>query len=109
MSFLSRWGPGRLLLAWCGYWLALVLAVIAPGLPTLWRISRPGAKGSASVSMANGELQVRLVQEAASVWTRDFGFLSLSLWIAIPPLLLWIFWLRAQRERAVDSRDRVGR
>jgi hypothetical protein len=103
MSFLSRWGPGRLLLAWSGYWLAVLLAVIGPGLPTLWDVTREGAKGSASASVTNGVMQLRIVSEGASAWARDISLLSLSLWLAVPPLVLWLFWLRAQR------RDRLSR
>jgi hypothetical protein len=50
-SRLAAWRPSRLLLAWCVYWLALVLWGLGPVLPTLWRITRPDAHGSVSASV----------------------------------------------------------
>jgi hypothetical protein len=76
-----------------------VLVTIAPGLPVLWRVTRPGAHGSASVSVDNGVLKLLISDAATAVWTRDIGLGTIALWVAVPPLVLWALWLWSQRGR----------
>jgi hypothetical protein len=94
---LAAWRPVHLLAAWCAYWLALALWALAPVLPTIWRVTRPSAHGSVSASMGDGVLRLIVTSEGATVWTGQVGLGTLALWLTLPPLLLWVFWLRAQR------------
>ena len=71
MSFLANWRPGRLLLAWCGYWIALLLALVGPGIPALLRVAKPGGSGSASVSVGDGALKLSVAEGASTVWALD--------------------------------------
>jgi hypothetical protein len=96
MSFLASWRPGRLLLAWFGWWIAVLLAIVGPAIPPLIRVTKPGGSGSASASIGDGALHLSVVDGATTVWSLD-----VSLWLllaagVIPPLLLWAMWLRAQ-------------
>ena len=101
MSFLSSWRSGRLLLAWCAYWLALLLALVGPAIPALFRISREGASGTASATIGNGGLQMSVSEGGNVVWSLDINLILLVAAVAVPPLVLWALWLRAQsRERA---------
>ena len=71
MSFLSSWRSGRLLLAWCAYWLALLLALVGPAIPALFRLSREGASGTASATIGNGGLQMSVSEGGNVVWSLD--------------------------------------
>ena len=105
---LATWRPMRLFLAWCAYWLTLVLAVLGPAVPILWRATRPDAHGTVSVSFGSGGIQMTIVQDAITVWSRSVSFAALSLWLALPPLVLWVFWLRAQRNARTVSSERAA-
>jgi hypothetical protein len=97
---LASWRPVHLVVAWCAYWVALALWGLGPALPTMWRITRPGEHGSVSASVENGVARLTLVHDAATVWVGEAAPGALALWVAVPPLLLWALWLRAQRRAA---------
>jgi hypothetical protein len=100
-----RWRSGRILLAWCAYWLALVLVFIGPGLPTLWRITRPDAKGSFSADFGDQGLKVDLVQAGQTVWSNSASGMAMLLWIALPPIILLGLVMWAQRRRRASSEE----
>ena len=99
----SRWRAGHLLLGWCGYWLALLVALLAPMIPPLWRVTRPDAHGSVSASAGDGVLKVVFTEGASTAWTGEIRILTLTLLIGVPPLILWMLWLRAHRRAPVDK------
>lgn len=99
MRFLSKWRPVHLVAAWCGYWLALALIGLGPAVSAIWRMSRPGQHGSANLSFGDGAFQLTVLREGTTVWSGEVSLIALALWLAVPPLLLWIFWLRAARRR----------
>jgi hypothetical protein len=86
-----------LVAAWGVYWLALALWALGPVLPTLWRITRPGVHGNVSASVGDGVARLTVIREAVTVWTGQVAVGTLALWLAVPPLVLWVLWLRAQR------------
>jgi hypothetical protein len=94
---LSRWSPGNLMLGWSTYWAALILVVLAPIIPALWRLSRSEGHGNASVSIGDGALEIVVNEGLSHIWKLDIGLTAAALAVAIPPLLLWALWLRAQR------------
>ena len=103
MSFLASWRPGRLLLAWCAYWLALLLAIVGPGIPALLRISKAGATGTASAAIGDGALKLSVSDGANTIWSLDVSLLMLVAAAAVPPLVLWGLWLRAQSRARADA------
>jgi hypothetical protein len=100
---IGTWRPAHLLVAWCAYWLALALWALGPMLPTLWRVTRPGAHGGVSVSAGDGAARLIVTEGAATVWTGQVALGTLALWVTVPPLILWLFWLRAQRRPAAHQ------
>jgi hypothetical protein len=106
---LSAWRPHHLLMAWCAYWLGLALWALGPLLPTLWRVTRPGAHGNVSASVGDGVARLSVVRDAATVWTGEIGLGALALWLTLPPLLLWVRWLRAQRRPGSAAAAARGR
>src|SRR4051812_24179633 len=94
---LSTWRPGHLLAAWCAWWLALPIIWLAPALPTLYRVSKPDAHGNASLSYGDGAFKY-VVSAAGQADVVHYASVTMvALLVAIPPLVLWAFWLRASR------------
>jgi hypothetical protein len=109
MFRMDRWRPGHLLAAWATYWVVLALALVGPAIAPLWRVTRPGAHGSASASIGNGILRMIVTDGPSTVWSRDIGLATLAVAIAVPPLVLWTFWLRSQQKRRASVvGDRVA-
>jgi hypothetical protein len=108
MAFtLSGWRPRHLLLAWGAYWLVLLATVVRPALRhALAAVSAPDGHGSISANMANGVLNLVVKSNDVS-WTGSASLLSIALWFAGPPLLLWAIWA-ATRSHPVAARERIS-
>ena len=92
-SFFSRWRPRHLLLAWCGYWLVLILVKLGPALAAGWRLSEDADRGSVNVGVSDGIVSATIVEAGRTSWSGSISFTYLTLLVALPPLLLWIVWL----------------
>jgi hypothetical protein len=78
-----RWRAQHLFRSWVAYWCALLAFVAWRPLLEYWKISHsPSGHGTVGYSYSGGPLQ-------------------LALWIAGPPLLLFIVWV-ATRSRTPD-------
>lgn len=95
MAFsLSKWRAGHLLAAWGAYWLALGLVTLGPAFRALSRVAGPGGQGSASANAGDAGITLSVLEKDGTVlWSGTTSLLSLVLWIAGPPLLLWVAWL----------------
>jgi hypothetical protein len=93
MISLRRWRPRHLFLAWCAYWIGLLIVTLWPAMTAAWRLSRPTGHGSASVGFSDGLLSATISDAGQTMWSGSISFLSLSLLLTIPPLLLWLAWL----------------
>jgi hypothetical protein len=95
LSF-KRWKPSQLLLAWSAYWVGLVLVKLGPALLAGWRMSQKvHGHGSANANIGDGILSANIIDNGRTVWTGSISVLTLSLLIAVPPLLMWLLWLAA--------------
>jgi hypothetical protein len=85
-----HWQPRHLFRSWIAYWLALLAVVAGRPLLEYWRISRSASKhGTVGFSYSG-------------------GLLPLALWIAGPPLVLFLLWL-ATRSRVPEGGETVSR
>jgi hypothetical protein len=84
---IRQWRASHLFRAWAVYWVALLAVVAWRPLREFWRISR-SASGHGTVGV-----------------TYSGGTLPLALWIAGPPLALFVMWL-ATRDRS-EHRERM--
>lgn len=113
MLSIGRWRPTQLLLAWVAYWVALAAVTLGPAARAAWRVTRPGeGHGSVTANYADGVVDLKVIQDGATVWSGATDMLSAVLWIAVPPLVLWVTWIatRPSRvERADEVRERVER
>ena len=92
-SFLRRWRPRHLLLAWCAYWAALVLVKLGPALGAARRLSENAEHGSVNIGVTDGIISGTIVEAGKTAWSGSISFTHLTLLVALPPLLLWIAWL----------------
>ncbi len=101
---LRRWRPRHLLLAWSGYWLALLLVVLGRPALAAWRMSRhPDAHGNVSASFDGGLVDASIVVDGATAWSGSASLVSITLWLVGPPLLLWLLWLVRSRASETDA------
>ena len=86
MMSVRRWRARHLFVAWGVYWVGLLAVVATRPLLEYWRISRsPSGHGTVKYSF-------------------EGGMLELALWIAGPPLALFLLWLATRERRPVDER-----
>jgi hypothetical protein len=80
---IRRWQARHLFLSWTAYWFGLLAFVAWRPLVEYWRITRsPSGHGSVGFTYSGGALQA-------------------ALWIAGPPLVIFLAWL-ATRSRGVE-------
>jgi hypothetical protein len=99
MRWLRDWSVRKLVLAWIGYWLVLLVAGLGSAAVAIWRATR--GQGSFSLSYGDGGFSLIVTAGGAEIWRGSISALALALWIGVPPLLLWIAWLR-QRSTAAS-------
>ena len=106
-DFLSRWRPQHLLGAWAAYWVGLAGATLGGAVAAGWRVTHlPQGQGNISLSYDDG--LVRLVMAGGdTAWTGTTSLGTLAFWLAVPPLLLWLVWILAQRRPASAVRAEV--
>ena len=104
MSFLSRWRPYQLLLAWTAYWVLLLVAALGPALPAILRATQgQGNHGEINASFSDTVMSFTVKEMGQVTWTGSVHLLTAALWIAIPPLALWLLWLK-ERPSVATSR-----
>ena len=100
MSFLSlsRWRPIHLLLGWGAYWAALLVAALGPAMPAILSATREGAHGEINANFGNSVFTLTVKELGKLTWSGSVHAFTAALWIGIPPLVLWLFWVRARSE-----------
>ena len=98
MSFLtlSRWRPVHLLVGWGAYWTALLIAALGPALPAILSATRDETHGEINASFGNSVLSLTVKELGKVTWSGSVHVFTAALWIGIPPLVLWLLWLRAR-------------
>jgi hypothetical protein len=107
---LSRWRPYHLLISWCAYWLALLIVAVGPAVPAILRATgAPGNHGEINVSFGDGGFSLTVKELGQVTWHGVIGFLPAVLWMGLPPLALWLLWLRARGDALrADTRSSVS-
>ncbi len=96
---LRRWRPHHLLLAWVVYWIVALLIALRSGIAAIWRVtSDPDAHGNISAGVTDGIFSLTVADSTGVTWQGSASMMSILLWFAGPPLLLFLLWL-AMRPR----------
>ena len=103
---LPHWRPIHLLLAWGVYWTALLIVTLGPAVPAVLRATgSEGRHGEINAAFGNAVLNLTVKEMGQITWTGSVHLFTAALWIGVPPLLLWVLWLRA---RSGTSRSTEG-
>jgi hypothetical protein len=101
---LRRWRAGHLLIAWGVYWLLLLVIGMGKELLAMWRVtSEPDAHGNISAGITDGVFQLSITGSDGTVLERSISLMALLVWVAGPPLLLWVAWLLTRPRRGEAS------
>lgn len=100
MLSLPEWRPRHLLATWVAYWIVLILAWLGPAIPLLFRLTRTGAHGTASLSASDGVLSLAIASGGETL-TRATSYGTLTVLAVVPPLLLWLVWVAVRPRRVV--------
>lgn len=113
MAFsIRRLGVGHLLGAWGAYWAGLAGITLAPFARWVWDLNQsPGQHGSANVSIGDAGVTLTALTDNVVVYSGAAPLWQVALWIAVPPLLIWLVWLalrpsRTERESLSTSAPR---
>lgn len=99
---LRHWRPRRLLLAWVAYWIVALLVALRSAIAPIWRVTGdPDAHGNISAGITDGVFSLTVADSTGVLWQGSASMMSLLLWFAGPPLLLFLLWLTA-RPRAAE-------
>jgi len=100
LSF-RRWNVRHLVSASVAYWAGLAAVAITPfsiAAGTIAHLS--GNRGTASASFGNAGVTLTALKDGATIYTGTASLLQMALWIAVPPLALWVVWLAMRPSRA---------
>lgn len=97
----SRWRHRHLLAAWVAYWAALVAVRLGGAVASVLAVSGPNGHGSASAGFGNNGVTFTVVKGTATVWAGASSFAAIALWVAGPPLVLWVVWMLSRPRRGV--------
>ena len=100
MGLLRRWQAKHLLLAWGVYWVLLVVVSLRSALAAAAGALRaPKGLGSISASVDNGMAKLHVMANGQT-WTGSTSLTTMALWLAGPPLILWLVWFATRRAPA---------
>lgn len=107
VSFFRRWRWRHLFSAWLAYWAGLVVVVLWEPLTVARRLARlPDNQASIAVEFKNTVFSAVFAERGVTVWSGTATLLEIVLWIAGPPLLLWVIWAMSRpkaRSAAYDT------
>jgi len=93
MLGISRWRHRHLLAAWVTYWAALVAVKLGGAISAIAQVSGPNGHGSASAGFGDKGLTLTVVNPGGTIWSGSSSLAAAALWVAGPPLLLWLAWM----------------
>lgn len=103
---IARRNLRHLVASWVGYWAVLAAVTLTPAAIALWKVSRNGAKGDASVALGDAGLRATISLGGVTQWDHTVSLVTFVLYVAGPPLLLWAAWLlSASRKRGAAENE----
>jgi hypothetical protein len=98
---IRSWNVRHLVSASVAYWAGLAAVAFAPfsiAAASLAHLS--GNRGTATASFGNAGVTLTALKDGVTVYAGTASLLQIALWIAVPPLALWLVWLAMRRSRA---------
>jgi len=100
-NVLRSWSAGKLFASWFAYWILLIGIGLGPAIAAIWRVS--GAtkdQGTAALSFDNGAFSLKVINAGTTIYSGSIHLLPLTLFVAGPPLLLWLAWFASRSKRS---------
>jgi hypothetical protein len=94
---LSKWRLPHLLFAWAAYWLGVTAVKLGPAIAALLVATREPGNNTSSASLNWGTAEgitASILHHGETLWSGATSFSGLIGWVALPPLALWLIWLR---------------
>lgn len=77
---------------------------LGPAALAILRVTVPeGAKGSVAANVGDKGFELIIKSGEATTWAGHASVVSVALWIAGPPLLIWLAWLATRPARRLDG------
>jgi len=99
--------PRAVFTSWIIYWICLLIVGLGPAIAAIWNATRgpDDNKSSVNVSFGGGLFSVKVVRSGLQTYAASIHLLAAALWIAVPPLAIWLLWAMTsgRRERAVRA------
>jgi hypothetical protein len=97
---MRNWRPRHLLASWAAYWVALAGVTLGPAVVAIVGATSDAQKhSSVSAGFGNDGIYLTVTRAGATVWNGAVSLSALALWLAGPPLLLWLAWLLTRPTR----------
>jgi hypothetical protein len=102
---LSQWKPRKLFAAWGLYWIGLIGVTLGRAIEPIMRAtSGKNGTGSIGLSFDNSVFVLKVQKFGTTIYTGSADLLTIALWVAVPPLILFLLWLRAAaKHRALPA------
>jgi hypothetical protein len=76
---------------WGTYWALLAAFMLGPLALAVYRATNaPQGQGSVNASFGTGGFSVTVVRQAQTIYSSSIHLLTAALWIAGPPILIWL-------------------
>lgn len=104
-----RWGWRSLVGAWSAYWAGLAGVTLGPFALYVWKLAQiPGNRGTVSLTLGDDGVHLTALRDGAAAWSGTVGLGTLALWVAVPPLAIWLIWLLLRPSPAERARINEG-
>jgi len=104
-----RWGWRSLVGAWGAYWAGLAGVTLGPFALYVWKLAQiPGNHGTVSLNMGDDGLHLTALRDGAAAWNASVSLGTFALWVAVPPLAIWLLWLLMRPSPADRAQLREG-
>jgi hypothetical protein len=94
---MRKWRLRHLMISWFGYWAGIAAIKLGPAMAAGWVASRGPQDGTSSINV-NWDIAAGIGAVIKSrgevIWTGASSITAIIGWIVIPPLLMWIVWLK---------------
>ena len=99
--------PRAVFTSWIIYWICLLIVGLGPAIAATSSATRgpDDQKSSVNVSFGDGGFAIKVVKSGLQTYAASIHLLTAALWIAVPPLAIWLLWVvtSGRRERAVSG------
>lgn len=96
-----KWGWRSLVGVWGAYWAGLAAVTLGPFGVYVWKLARiPGNHGNVSLSLGDNGIKLTALRDGATAWSGSVALGTFALWVAGPPLAVWLLWLLLRPARS---------